>query len=154
MATLLLAAAQRCLRSLAVQWTPPLPPPPPLLTHVASCSRVLAATHRYCSIIRFLWQEYFACAPSHERDAADSLMEREFGRLARMNVGAIDDAIKQVGGAGRRGGGGKGKVSLPGSRSLRTMFSTLISPRPPPTHTHRLPTLTTTCRAAVPPGHV
>lgn len=41
-------------------------------------------------------QEYFACAPSEEREAADALMEREFCRLAHMNVGAIDDAFKQV----------------------------------------------------------
>ena len=41
-------------------------------------------------------QEYFSCAPAEERDAADALMEREFRRLAHMNVGAIDDAFKQV----------------------------------------------------------
>ena len=41
-------------------------------------------------------QGYFAGAPEAEREAADALMEREFSRLARMNVGAINDAIKQV----------------------------------------------------------
>lgn len=43
-----------------------------------------------------LLQEYFACAPAEEREAADALMEQEFCRLAHMNVGPIDDAFKQV----------------------------------------------------------
>ncbi len=42
-------------------------------------------------------QEYFASAPQEEREAADALMEREFGRLAQLNEGVIDDAVKQVG---------------------------------------------------------
>ena len=44
-----------------------------------------------------LRQEYFASAPQEEREAADALMEREFGRLAQLNEGVIDDAVKQVG---------------------------------------------------------
>ncbi|KAL4858435.1 Prefoldin subunit 3 [Chlorella vulgaris] len=50
-----------------------------------------------CSLrnLREKMREYFACAPSEEREAADALMEREFCRLAHMNVGAIDDAFKQ-----------------------------------------------------------
>ena len=47
-------------------------------------------------LARPVLQEYFAEAPEEERAAADALMEREFTRLARMSVGAIDDAIKQV----------------------------------------------------------
>ena len=49
-----------------------------------------------------LRQEYFASAPQEEREAADALMEREFGRLAQLNEGVIDDAVKQVCGAAGR----------------------------------------------------
>ncbi|KAL4443746.1 hypothetical protein ABPG75_011483 [Micractinium tetrahymenae] len=50
-----------------------------------------------CSLrnLRDKMRGYFACAPAEEREAADALMGREFSRLARMSVGAIDEAVKQ-----------------------------------------------------------
>ncbi|PRW56744.1 Prefoldin subunit 3 [Chlorella sorokiniana] len=50
-----------------------------------------------CSLrkLRDKMREYFATAPQEEREAADALMEREFGRLAQLNEGVIDDAVKQ-----------------------------------------------------------
>lgn len=64
-------------------------PPPTSCAHSPPCVMLSLPPH--------LRQEYFASAPQEEREAADALMEREFGRLAQLNEGVIDDAVKQVG---------------------------------------------------------